>query len=130
MKKKSGDPRKRKAEADYKTLKTKQIALLMSKGKETKAEAMRLMELFEEQYPESPGLLYDETIYMLTLTAIVIHRAGCELKAEPGKYNVSEQLDALELMPEMRKEIEEFLVRNQLDKADTYSVFNTSHPAP
>jgi len=129
VKKKSGDPRKRQAEPDYKTLKARQMALLMSREKETKAEAIRLLELFEEQYPESPGLLYDETLYMLTLTAIVIHRAGCELKAEPEKYNVSEQLDALELMPEMRKEIEEFLVRNKLDKADTYSVFSTGHPA-
>lgn len=127
MKKKSGDPRKRQTEVDYKTLKARQLALLMSKEKETKAETMRLMELFEEQYPESPGFLYDETPYMLTLGAIVIHRAGCELKVEPEKYNVSEQLDVLELLPEMRKEIEEFLIRNQLNKAETYSVFSTDH---
>jgi len=130
VKKKSGDPRKRQTEVDYKTLKARQKALFTSKEKETKAETMRLMELFEKQYPESPGFLYDETPYLITFGAIVIHRAGCELKSEPEKYNVSEQLDVLELLPEMRKEIEEFHVRNRLDKAETYSIFNSGHPAP
>lgn len=126
MRKKSGDPRKQqRAAVDYKTLKARQMVLLMSKEKETKAETMRLVDLFEDQYPESPGFNYDDMPYMLTLSAIVVHRASCELQGKPENYNTSVQLDALELLPAMRKEIEVFLARNQLDSAETYSIFAT-----
>lgn len=126
MRKKSGDPRKQqRAAMDYKTLKARQMALLMSKEKETKAETMRLVELFEDQYPESPGFNYDDMPYMLTLSTIVVHRASCELQGKLEDYNTSVQLDALELLPAMRKDIEVFLARNQFDSAETYSIFST-----
>lgn len=100
-------------------------SLLMSKEKEYKAEILRLLEIFEAQYPESPGYLYDELPYMVALGAIVIHRAGCELNDEPEKYKPYEQLDTLELTTAMREEIENFLIRNQLDKAETYYIFDS-----
>lgn len=103
---------------------TRRKALLMSKEGECKDEILRLMELFEEQNSESPGFLYDETPYMMTLSTIVIHRAGCELNGEPEKYNISEQLDILELTPAIRSEIECFLIKNMMDKPETWSIFD------
>lgn len=76
----------------------------MSKEGECKNAVLRLMELFEEQNSESPGLLYDETTYMIILSAIVMHRASCELNGEPEKYNIYEQLDILELTPAIRSD--------------------------
>ncbi len=129
MKKRSGDPRKRQAIKDaghaLKLEVARRKSLLMAKEKEYKAEILRLLELFEEQYPESPGYIYDAVPYMATLGAIVVHRAGCELNDEPEKYRPSEQLDTLKLVPAMREEIEVFLLRNGLDKPETYSIFNS-----
>lgn len=129
MKKRSGDPRKRQAMKETEKAQQSALArrkfLLMSKEKEYTAEILRLQELFEEQYPESPGYLYDDLPYMVTLGAIVMHRAGCELNDEPEKYRPYEQLDTLELTPAMREEIEEFLIRNRLDKPETYYIFNS-----
>lgn len=82
------------------------------------------MELFEEQNSESPGFLYDETPYMMILSTIVIQRAGCELNGEPEKYNISEQLDILELTSAIRSEIECFLIKNKMDKPETWSIFD------
>ncbi|WP_152601465.1 hypothetical protein [Erwinia oleae] len=124
----SGNPRKRqakeKAALSLKSEETRRKALLMSKEGECKDEILRLMELFEEQHSESPGFLYDEIPYMITLSAIVMHRAGCELNDEPEKYNISEQLDFLELTPAIRSEIEFFLIKNQMDKPETWSIFD------
>ncbi|EMK8627187.1 hypothetical protein V9M40_004211 [Salmonella enterica subsp. enterica serovar Newport] len=129
MKKRSGDPRKRQAMKEVLLARESEVvrrkSLLMSKEKEYKAEILRLLELFGAQYPESPGYLYDELPYMVALGAIVIHRAGCELNDEPEKYKPHEQLDTLELTPAMREEIENFLIRNQLDKAETYYIFDS-----
>ncbi|KZQ74364.1 hypothetical protein A3465_01600 [Enterobacter roggenkampii] len=83
-----------------------------------------MVELFEEQFPESPGFLYDEQLYMKIMGIIVLHRAGCELNDEPEKYDPAGQLDTLELLPAMRGEVDAFLIRNQLDKADSWSVFS------
>ncbi len=63
---------------------------------------------------------------MVTLGAIAMHRAGCELTNESEKYNPSEQLDTLELVPAMREEIEESIVRNKLDKPETILLVYTS----
>ncbi|WP_199635001.1 hypothetical protein JEM67_00490 (plasmid) [Serratia sp. PAMC26656] len=124
----SGNPRKRqakeKADLSLKSEETRRKALLMSKVGECTDEALRLMELFEEQHSESPGFLYDEIPYMITLSAIVMHRAACELYGEPEKYNISEQLDILELTPAIRAEIEFFLIKNQMDKPETWSIFD------
>lgn len=103
---------------------TRRKALLMSKQGECKNEVIRLMELFEEQNSESPGFLYDETPYMIILSAIVMHRAGCELNGEPEKYNIYEQLDTLEPTPAIRSEIECFLIQNKMDKPETWSIFD------
>lgn len=128
MKKRSGDPRKRKALKDaeqaIKSEEARRMALVISREKEIKAEALRLIELFEEQYPDSSGYRYDEQPYILTISAIVMHRAGCELNDEPEKYDPSGQLDTLELLPEMRGEVDAFLIRNQLDKAETWFIFS------
>lgn len=128
MKKKSGDPRKRHAmkvaEQAIKSEKARRMALLVSRESELKAETLRLVELFEEQFPESPGFLYDEQLYMKIMGIIVLHRAGCELNDEPEKYCPFGQLDTLGPLPEMRKEIEAFLISNRLDKAETWSVFD------
>ncbi|HBE5944013.1 TPA: hypothetical protein KML24_004956 [Escherichia coli] len=127
-KKRSGDPRKRQRIKDtgqvFQSHIARQKSLLMAKEEECKSEIFRLINLFEEQYPESPGYLYDEIPYIVALGAIVVHRAGCELYNEPEKYKPSEQLDTLELMPAMREEIEVFLKRNQLDKPESFYIFN------
>ncbi|MHA0917550.1 hypothetical protein ACR9H8_22840 [Kosakonia cowanii] len=124
----SGNPQKRqameKAAISHKSEETRRKALLMSKEGECKNEILRLMELFEEQNSESPGFLYDETPYMMILSTIVMHRAGCELNGEPEKYNISEQLDFLELTPAIRSEIECFLIKNKMDKPETWSIFD------
>ncbi|HHE8494762.1 hypothetical protein NFL61_23050 (plasmid) [Enterobacter ludwigii] len=112
------------AEQAIKTEKARRMTLIVSREYELKAETLRLLELFEEQFPESPGFLYDEHLYMYILGMIVLHRAGCELNNEPEKYCPFEQLDTLGPLPEMRREIEEFLVSNRLDKAETWSVFH------
>ena len=128
MKKRSGDPRKRQALKDaeqaIKSEKARRMALLVSRESELKEETLRLVELFEEQFPESPGFLYDEQLYMKIMGIIVLHRAGCELNDEPEKYDPAVQLDTLELLPAMRGEVDAFLIRNQLDKADSWSVFS------
>lgn len=127
MNKRSGDPRKRQALRDaeqaIKSEEARRMALIISREKEIKAEALRLIELFEEQYPDSPGYRYDEQSYVLTISAIAMHRAVCELNDEPEKYDPYGQLDTLELLPAMRKEVDAFLIRNQLDKADSWFVF-------
>ena len=128
MKKRSGDPRKRQALKDaeqaIKSEEARRMALIISREKEIKAETLRLIELFEEQYPDSPGYHYDEQPYIMTLSVIVMQRAGCELNDEPEKYDPYGQLDTLELLPAMRGEVDAFLIRNQLDKADSWSVFS------
>jgi len=62
----------------------------------------------------------------VALGAIAMHRADCELTNEPEKYNPSQQMDTLELVPAMRDEIEEFLLRNKLDKPETYQIFGST----
>lgn len=127
MKKRSGDPRKRQALKDaeqaIKSEEARRMALIISREKEIKAEILRLTELFEEQYPDYPGLHYDEQSCILTIGVIVMHRAGCELNNEPEKYDPSGQLDTLELLPAIRGEVDAFLIRNQLDKAETWFIF-------
>lgn len=127
MKVRSGDPRKRQSlktsEQIVKSEKARRMALILSSENELKAEALRLLELFEEQYPDSPGFCYDELPYILIINAIVLHRADCELKGKPEKYDPLAQLDTLDLLPEMRGEMDTFLLRNKLDKAETWSVF-------
>ena len=127
MKKISGDPRKRQtikaADLARKSEAARRMTLLRAKENEFKTEILRLLDIFEGQYPESPGYCYDEQPYILIFSVIVMHRAGCELNDEPEKYDPFGQLDTLELLPEMRREIEEFLLRNHMDKAKTYSVF-------
>lgn len=129
MKKTSGDPRKRQlmkdAEQEQNSLLLRKKKLLLSTQAIWKAEGLRLLDLFEEQYPESTGYLYDPKPYLIAFGAIAMHRAGCELSDEPEKYQPSVQLESLQIAPAMKEEIEEFLIRNRLEKPETYSIFKS-----
>lgn len=126
MKVRSSDPRKRQslkaAEQAIKSEAARRMAQITSRESEIKSEALRLLELFEEQYPDSPGYRYDEQTYMLTISAIVMHRADCQFNGEQERYDPFTQLETLGLLPEMRREIETFLIRNLLNNAETWSV--------
>lgn len=129
MKKTSGDPRKRQvmknAEQERSSLLLRQKNLLLSTQEIWKAEVLRLLDLFEEQFPESTGYSYDPKLYLIAFGAIAMHRAGCELSDEPEKYKPSEQLESLQVAPAMKDEIEEFLIRNRLEKPETYYIFKS-----
>lgn len=102
---------------------------LLSKQGEFQAETLRLLELFEEQYHESPGYLYDPNMYLITIGTIVMHRVGCELSDAPENYNPSHQLEILQIAPAMKEEIEEFLMRNRMDKPETYYILKSDKSA-
>lgn len=121
----SGDPRKRQAVKDIEICKmlTKRKneqrgleikAELAQKRDETTDEALHLLELFEEQNPESSAFLYDETYYMIIFTALVVHRKGCELSGNKAAYNPRSQLDTLQIGEVLKEEIMMFLEANNL----------------
>lgn len=121
----SGNPLKREVKKKVSPLvKPEDIKrkALMSKQAELKAEIVRLMDLFEEQQPESSEFFDDDLPYMVALGTIATHRLACELSDTPQKYNIHAQLDTLELPPAVRAEIESFLINNRMDKAETWSI--------
>ena len=121
----SGNPLKREVKKKVSPLvKSEDIKrkTLMSKQAELKDETVRLMDLFEEQQPESSGFFDDDLPYMVALGTIATHRLACELSDTPHKYNMHFQLDTLELPPTVRAEIESFLINNRMDKAETWSI--------